>query len=162
MCFSAGRSHPTPPGCGARQLAHHSTSHLGEQGFISRVQIHVSTLFCAGKCQPWSHGPRWKNLCLTCEEQWSHGVILLFFYILDFLICFTSQDVVSLLLAAGCPESAPGGTLPRRRGSGEMRHRGGKEVSCFVCLIKIFKDAFVFGERPLNHSFPFQVASSVL
>ena len=74
----------------------------------------------------------------------------------------TSQDVVSLLLAAGCPESAPGGTLPRRRGSGEMRHRGGKEVFCFVCLIEIFKDALVFYDQPLHHSFPFQVASSVL
>jgi len=43
-----------------------------------------------------------------------------------------AMDVVSLLLAAGCPESAPGGTLPRRRGSGETRHRGGKEVSSSV------------------------------
>jgi Arf-GAP/GTPase/ANK repeat/PH domain-containing protein 1/3 len=43
-----------------------------------------------------------------------------------------AMDVVSLLLAAGCPESAPGGTLPRRRGSGEMRHRGGKEVASSV------------------------------
>jgi ankyrin repeat protein len=46
-------------------------------------------------------------------------------------------DVVSLLLAAGSPETvAPqqGGTLPRRRGSGEGRgqHGRGKEVASSV------------------------------
>ena len=50
---------------------------------------------------------------------------------------------MSLLLAAGCPESAPGGTLPRRRGSGEMRHRGGKEViSHFSRLSNFFMLSF--------------------
>ena len=47
--------------------------------------------------------------------------------------------MVSLLLAAGCPESAPGGgTLPRRRGSGETRHRGGKEVFLEAPVIEVF------------------------
>ena len=62
---------------------------------------------------------------------WSHFLFFLGICWASLWDNLTSQDVVSLLLAAGCPESAPGGTLPRRRGSGEMRHRGGKEVFWF-------------------------------
>merc|ERR1719219_3366731 len=39
------------------------------------------------------------------------------------------MDVVSLLLAAGCPESAPGGTLPRRRGNGRGVSAAGSWLS---------------------------------
>ena len=44
---------------------------------------------------------------------------------------FSLQDVVSLLLAAGCPDPSPGpgGTLPRRRGSGPGRS---KEIASSV------------------------------
>ena len=42
------------------------------------------------------------------------------------------QDVVSLLLAAGCPDLAPGGTLPRRRGSGQVTHGRSKEIASSV------------------------------
>ena len=79
-------------------------------------------------------------------EQWSdhHNSVYInlmidSFFSLRLVQNLPLQDVVSLLLAAGCPESAPGGTLPRRRGSGETRHRGGKEVVftlfTFVLLI---------------------------
>jgi len=45
-----------------------------------------------------------------------------------------ATDVVSLLLSAGCPDTSQGGTLPRRRGSGEGRtvHGRGKEVASSV------------------------------
>ena len=42
------------------------------------------------------------------------------------------QDVVSLLVAAGCPESGAGGTLPRRRGSGQTGHGRSKEIASSV------------------------------
>ena len=42
------------------------------------------------------------------------------------------QDVVSLLLAAGCPDIVPGGTLPRRRGSGQAVHGRSKEIASSV------------------------------
>ena len=58
-------------------------------------------------------------------EQWSdhHNSVYInlmidSFFSLRLVQNLPLQDVVSLLLAAGCPESAPGGTLPRRRGSG--------------------------------------------
>ena len=43
------------------------------------------------------------------------------------------QDVVTLLLAAGCPDLGPGGgTLPRRRGSGQTVHGRSKEIASSV------------------------------
>ena len=45
------------------------------------------------------------------------------------------QDVVSVLLAAGCPDLGPGaggGTLPRRRGSGQAGHGRSKEIASSV------------------------------
>ena len=45
---------------------------------------------------------------------------------------FSFQDVVALLLAAGCPDvSGGGGTLPRRRGSGSVHGRS-KEIASSV------------------------------
>ena len=47
-----------------------------------------------------------------------------------FIILSLFQDVVQLLLAAGCPDLGPGGgTLPRRRGSG---HGRSKEIASSV------------------------------
>lgn len=43
-----------------------------------------------------------------------------------------AMDVVSLLLTAGCPDLAPGGTLPRRRGSGQGGHGRSKEIASSV------------------------------
>ena len=136
LCFSARRPHPTPPGCGARQPAHHSTSHMGEQGFTfkgSYVCINSDFVQANANLGATDHDGR------TCVSHARSSGAMVWSHFLFFLgICWaslwdnlTSQDVVSLLLAAGCPESAPGGTLPRRRGSGEMRHRGGKEVFWF-------------------------------
>ena len=41
------------------------------------------------------------------------------------------QDVVALLVAAGCPDLPAGGTLPRRRGSGSQHGRS-KDIASSV------------------------------